>query len=69
VSKGNGKLGIINKFNAKIAPCSFNEINILPATKQFELIDSSGGKFILNSSGDCVTNCTKFDEIRKMANQ
>jgi hypothetical protein len=41
----------------------------LPATKQFELIDSSGGKFILNSSGDCVTNCTKFDEIRKMANQ
>jgi hypothetical protein len=42
VSKGNGKLGIINKFNAKIAPCSFTEINILPATKQFELIDSSG---------------------------
>jgi hypothetical protein len=69
VSKGGGKLGIINRFNAKIAPCYFSEINILPATKQFELIDTSGSKYILNSLGDCVTNCGKFDEIRKLANQ
>ena len=69
VSKGGGKLGVINRFNAKIAPCFFTEVNILPATKQFELLDALGNKFILNSNGDCVTNCTKFDEIRKLANQ
>lgn len=69
VSRGQGKLGVINRFNAKIAPCYFAEVNILPATKQFELLDSSGNKFVLNSNGDCVTNCTKFDEIRKLANQ
>ena len=69
VSKGASKLGVINRFNAKIAPCYFAEVNILPATKQFELLDASGNKFILNSNGDCVTNCTKFDEIRKLANQ
>lgn len=69
VSKGSGKLGVINRYNAKIAPCYFSEVNILPATKQFELLDTSGNKFVLNSNGDCVTNCTKFDEIRKLANQ
>lgn len=69
VSKGVNKLGVINHFNAKIAPCYFAEVNILIATKQFELLDASGNKFILNSNGDCVTNCTKFDEIRKLANQ
>ncbi|MCU0468100.1 MAG: WG repeat-containing protein [Arcicella sp.] len=69
VSRGQGKLGVINRFNAKIAPCYFSEVNILPATKQFELLDASGNKFVLNSNGDCVTNCTKFDEIRKLANQ
>jgi hypothetical protein len=69
VSKGIGKLGVINRFNAKIAPCYFTEVNILPATKQFELLDTAGNKFILNSNGDCVTNCPKFDEIRKLANQ
>jgi WG containing repeat len=69
VSRGIGKLGVINRFNAKIAPCYFAEVNILPATKQFELLDASGNKFVLNSNGDCVTNCTKFDEIRKLANQ
>lgn len=69
VSKGQGKLGVINRFNAKIAPCYFAEVNILPATKQLELVDSSGNKFVLNANGDCVTNCTKLDEIRKIANQ
>ena len=69
VSRGQGKLGVINRFNAKIAPCYFSEVNILPATKQFELLDASGNKFVLNSNGDCVTNCSKFDEIRKLANQ
>ncbi len=69
VSKGQGKLGVINRFNAKIAPCYFTEVNILPATKQLELVDSSGNKFVLNANGDCVTNCTKLDEIRKIANQ
>jgi len=68
VSKGLGKLGVINRYNAKIAPCYFSEINILPTTKQFELLDAFGNKFLLNSSGDCVTNCEKFDEIRKLAN-
>ncbi|MES2517583.1 MAG: WG repeat-containing protein [Bacteroidota bacterium] len=69
VSRGQGKLGVINRFNAKIAPCFFTEVNILPATKQFELLDNTGNKYVLNSNGDCVTNCTKFDEIRKLANQ
>ena len=61
VSKGSGKLGIINRYNAKIAPCYFTEINILPSSKQFELIDTNNNKFILNQTGDCVTNCTQFD--------
>lgn len=69
VSKGLGKLGVINRYNAKIAPCFFVEVNILPVTKQFELLDAMGSKFVLNSNGDCVTNCIKFDEIRKLANQ
>jgi len=69
VSRGQGKLGVINRFNAKIAPCFFSEVNILPATKQFELLDATGNKFVLNSNGDCVINCLKFDEIRKLANQ
>ncbi len=69
VSKGSGKLGIINRYNAKIAPCYFTEINILPSSKQFELVDANNNKFVLNQTGDCVTNCTQFDEIRKLANQ
>lgn len=47
----------------------FAEVNILTATKQFKSFDVVGNKYILNSNGDCVTNCTKFDEIRKLANQ
>jgi hypothetical protein len=67
VSKGNGKMGIVTKFNAKIAPCVFKEVTPLDGGN-YEVVDSSGTKFLLNSNGDCQTNCAKFDEIRKKAN-
>lgn len=63
----NGKLGIITKFSAKIAPCVFKEINPV-AGGNFELVDATNVKFLLNSNGDCQTNCAKFDDIRKKAN-
>ncbi|MBP6386171.1 MAG: WG repeat-containing protein [Pseudarcicella sp.] len=69
VSKGNEKLGVINKFNAKIAPCAFKEIYIVPTSKQFELWDTTGQSYTLSPSGDCLTNCTKFDEIRLKSNK
>lgn len=62
-----GKFGIITKFNAKIAPCVFKEINPMPGGN-FELVDTGNTKYVLNSNGDCQTNCSKFDEIRKKAN-
>ncbi len=63
----NGKFGIITKFNAKIAPCVFKEISPIPGGN-FELVDTSNMKFILNSNGDCLTNCAQFDAIRIKAN-
>jgi WG containing repeat len=63
----NAKFGIITKFNAKIAPCVFKEISPMPGGN-FELVDNSNVKYILNSNGDCQTNCAKFDDIRKKAN-
>jgi WG containing repeat len=66
VAKG-GKFGIITKFSAKIAPCVFKEITPM-AGGNFELVDASSTKYILNSNGDCQTNCAKFDDIRKKAN-
>ncbi len=62
-----GKFGIITKFSAKIAPCVFKEITAM-AGGNFELVDASSTKYILNSNGDCQTNCAKFDDIRKKAN-
>ncbi|MFN8355247.1 MAG: WG repeat-containing protein [Spirosomataceae bacterium] len=68
VSKGENKMGIINMFNAKIAPCSFKAVEYLDA-EQIELIDSGGTKYVLNTKGECQSNCTKFEEILRKANQ
>lgn len=68
VSKGPNKYGIINKFNAKVAPCLFKEIK--ESDNGYELIDTSNGIYTLNKAGDCTSsNCTKFYDIIRKANQ
>jgi hypothetical protein len=68
VSKGANRMGLINMFNAKIAPCSFKNVEYLDMDK-LELTDSRGEKYVINVSGECQSNCTKFEEILRKANQ
>lgn len=69
VAQGKGKYGIINKFNAKIAPCTFKSI-ITTADGQYEIIDNSSNKYVLNKGGDCVSaNAKDFYEIVRKANK
>jgi WG containing repeat len=67
-SKGLNQVGLINRFNAKISPCVFKEINFLSETRQYELVGEDGTKFVLNYTGDCESNCTKYEEVLKIAN-
>jgi hypothetical protein len=67
VSKGKNKVGLINKFNAKVVPLQFKSINYNENHK-YEVTDIDGIVYILNEKGDCETNCPKFEEIRKNAN-
>lgn len=70
VSKGSNKYGMINKFNAKIAPCVFKAIKQNEETNMYELTDTSNNVYNLNSNGDCVSsNSAKFYEIIRKANQ
>jgi WG containing repeat len=68
VSKGNNKYGIINRFNAKIVPCAFASIEYSDVDK-LQVMSNTGDKFFVNTKGDCLENCTKFEEIRLKANQ
>ena len=68
VSKGKEKWGLINKFNAKVVPCSFKMVN--ETDGRYEMIDEKNNKYMIDQKGDCMDgNCTKFEEIRRKANQ
>ena len=68
VSNGKNKVGLINKFNAKVVPLQFKNI-VLNDNKKYEITDIDGTTvYILNENGDCETNCLKFEELRKAAN-
>ena len=70
VSKGNNKYGVINKYNAKIAPCIFKSIKHSEDTNLYEITDTSNNQYNLNSAGDCVSaNSAKFYELVRKANQ
>ena len=68
VSKGKEKWGLINKFNAKVVPCSFKMVN--ETDGRYEMIDEKNNKYMIDQKGDCMDgNCSKFEEIRRKANQ
>ena len=68
VSKGKEKWGLINKFNAKVVPCSFKMVN--ETDGRYEMIDEKNNKYMIDQKGDCMdSNCSKFEEIRRKANQ
>jgi hypothetical protein len=67
-SKGVNQVGLINKFNAKVAPCIFSTVS-LDSGGNYDLTDSSQNKFKLNKQGDCLSNCAKFDEVRSKVNK
>ncbi|WP_026994041.1 WG repeat-containing protein [Flectobacillus major] len=67
-SKGNNQIGLINKFNAKVAPCIFTSV-VLDSSYNYDLLDTNQNRFKLNKSGDCLTNCAKFDEVRSKVNK
>ena len=62
------KVGLINKFNAKVAPCTFSTVSI-DSLGNYDLTDSNQNKYKLNNQGDCLTNCVKFDEVRSKVNK
>lgn len=65
-TKGNNQVGIINKFNAKVVPCIFK--NISATTGKYTLLDGDGNRFELDGKGDCLLNCSLFEEVRSKAN-
>lgn len=67
-SKGVNQVGLINKFNAKVAPCIFSTVS-LDSGGNYDLTDSNLNKFKLNKQGDCLSNCAKFDEVRSRVNK
>jgi WG containing repeat len=58
--------GMINKFNAKVVPCFFKTVNILE--DKIEMFDDKQNKYVIDDKGDCLENCTKFEDIRRKAN-
>jgi hypothetical protein len=67
VAKGDEKWGLINKYNAKIVPCVFKSVAVKDGN--YEMTDSKDVVYKINDKGDCMSNCNKFEEIRKKANQ
>lgn len=67
-TKGNNQVGIINKFNAKVVPCIFKSITASSATGKYTLLDNDGNRFELDSKGECLLNCSLFEEVRSKAN-
>jgi WG containing repeat len=69
VSKGRGKWGIINKFNGKIVPCVFKSVEFNEKTTDFEVRDADNFLMLLDRTGNCKTNCPKFEDYRTKANK
>jgi WG containing repeat len=69
VSQGRGKWGLINHFNAKIIPCSFKIVALNEDETKFQITDDNNTVYIINSKGECETNCPKLDELRAKANR
>lgn len=69
VSKGRGKWGLISRFNAKIVPCAFRSVNLNSKQTKFEITDEDNTTYIINSEGECETNCPKFEDLRAKANK
>jgi hypothetical protein len=67
VTRGKDKWGLINKFNAKVVPLYFK--NVVLKDDEYEMSDDKGTIYVIDDKGDCKQNCTKFEEIRKKANQ
>ena len=67
-SKGENKVGLINKFNAKILPFTFKEIKLSEVTKEYIITDSDNNQFTLNQQGECMQNCKELEAIRIKAN-
>ena len=59
--------GLINKFNAKVVPCYFKTVNI--TEDKIEMFDDKQNKYVIDDKGDCLENCSKFEELRRKANQ
>lgn len=69
VSKGKNKFGIINKFNAKVAPCLFKSVVYETDSQKYNLTERNN-TYVLNQEGDCVSdNCKQFYNIVRKANQ
>jgi hypothetical protein len=66
VSKGIDKMGIITKFNAQIAPCTFRLVEF--RDNFYYLTEENGQTYTLNNNGDCMSNCEKFNKLLKKEN-
>lgn len=68
VSKGKNQYGIINKFNAKVAPCQFKSIIYEASTQKYSLTERND-VYVLNQEGDCLSdNCKDFYDVVRKAN-
>lgn len=67
-SKGENKVGLINKFNAKIIPFVFKDIRYKETTKEYEILDNDNNRYVLNQQGECHINCQELEAIRLKAN-
>ena len=68
VSKGRGKWGLITHFNAKIVPCAFRSV-VANSREKFEVTDEENTVFVISETGECQTNCPKFEKLRAAANK
>lgn len=60
VSKGNGKTGVINSFNAKIIPLVFKNIS---RENSVFVVDDASERYIIDREGNCLENCEKYNKI------
>jgi WG containing repeat len=69
VSKGRGKWGLITHFNAKIVPCAFRSVVLNKTETKFEVTDEDNLVYSISETGECETNCPKFEKLRAAANK
>lgn len=60
VSKGNGKMGVINGFNAKIIPLVFKNIS---RENSVFVVDDASERYTIDREGNCLENCEKYNKI------